>query len=142
MNIFAEKLKEVMDERHISQADLSRLTGIGRSRICQYLSGKFEPKVSSLVAIADALGVPMEYLLGQAPQYEETMSVPKVAAMLNIRPQQLRQDLKSRKVPFGYAVLRNGRYQYFISQKKFEEFMERKVMSDDGEAIPPSRKGT
>lgn len=126
MTIFAERLKQVMEEYHISQSDLSRMTGIGRSRICQYLSGKFEPRVSSLKAIADALGVQMEYLLGNIPQYEETLSVPVAANLLNIRPQQLREQLKSRKVPFGYAVLRNGKYQYFISPKKFEEFLKTK----------------
>lgn len=126
MKIFAERLKEVMEEHHISQSDLARMTGIGRSRICQYLSGKFEPKISSLKIIADALDVPSDYLIDVIPTYEETLSVPVVASLLQINPQQLREQLKSRKVPFGYAVLRNGRYQYFISSKKFEEFLIKK----------------
>lgn len=76
--------------------------------------------------IADAIDVPSDYLIGVIPTYEETLSVPVVASLLQINPQQLREQLKLRKVPFGYAVLRNGRYQYFISSKKFEEFLIKK----------------
>ena len=40
---FAEKLQELMIEQDISQTQLSEMTGIGRSSISQYLSGKNEP---------------------------------------------------------------------------------------------------
>lgn len=40
---FAEKLKVLMGELDLSQSKLSDLTGIGKSSISQYLSGKNEP---------------------------------------------------------------------------------------------------
>ena len=42
---FADKLQSLMTERGISQAKLSELTGIGKSSISQYLSGKNQPTV-------------------------------------------------------------------------------------------------
>lgn len=40
---FSEKLKNLMSELGLSQSKLSDLTGIGKSSISQYLSGKNEP---------------------------------------------------------------------------------------------------
>ena len=40
---FSQKLKYILSEQNISQAELSRLTGINKSSICQYLSGKNIP---------------------------------------------------------------------------------------------------
>ena len=40
---FAKNLKSVMDEKNISQTDLSILTGIGKPSLSQYLSGKNVP---------------------------------------------------------------------------------------------------
>ena len=46
-----------MSEQGISQAELSKLTGIGRSSICQYLSGKIVPAPDRKALIAEVLGV-------------------------------------------------------------------------------------
>lgn len=40
---FADKLKNLMKELDLTQSKLSDLTGIGKSSISQYLSGKNEP---------------------------------------------------------------------------------------------------
>lgn len=40
---FASKLKGLMEELDLTQAKVSDLTGIGRSSISQYVSGKNEP---------------------------------------------------------------------------------------------------
>lgn len=40
---FSERLKQAMVERNMTQAELSALTGIGKSSISQYVSGKNEP---------------------------------------------------------------------------------------------------
>ena len=52
---FAERLKEVMKEQNLSQSDLSHLTGIGRSSISQYLSGRNIPTLQRQENIAIAL---------------------------------------------------------------------------------------
>lgn len=58
---FAKKLKNLMDELNITQSKLSKLTGIGKSSISQYLSGKNEPSKARKFEIARALGVEEDY---------------------------------------------------------------------------------
>ena len=118
--IFAKRLKEVMDDRHLSQSDLARMTGMGRYKINQYLSGKFQPRCSSLKIIADTLNVSADYLMGRIDKTIETISVLEAARMLNMLPQKLRGELKKPSNPYGYAIKRNGRYEYFINPKVFE----------------------
>ena len=43
---FANKLKGLMEELDLTQAKVSDLTGIGRSSISQYVSGKNEPSIN------------------------------------------------------------------------------------------------
>ena len=40
---FGEKLKVLMRDQGLTQSELSALTGVGKSSISQYLSGKNEP---------------------------------------------------------------------------------------------------
>ena len=58
---FAEKLKALMGELDLSQSKLSDLTGIGKSSISQYLSGKNEPSKDRKKEIARKLGVQEDY---------------------------------------------------------------------------------
>lgn len=60
---FAERLKEVMKEQNLSQSDLSHLTGIGRSSISQYLSGRNIPTLQRQENIAIALNLPADYFI-------------------------------------------------------------------------------
>jgi transcriptional regulator with XRE-family HTH domain len=54
---FAHNLKSIMLEQNINQTDLSNLTGIGKSSLSQYLSGKNIPHSHRIAEIAEALGV-------------------------------------------------------------------------------------
>ena len=40
---FSEKLKTLMQQQGLTQAQVKKLTGIGASSISQYVSGKNEP---------------------------------------------------------------------------------------------------
>ena len=64
MGIVADRLREAMDLRQIKQADLSRITGIGKSSISTYLSGEYEPKQINTYKLAQALNVNPSWLLG------------------------------------------------------------------------------
>ena len=69
----SERIKEIMDEFHLTQADLvrrcekySELYGekFGRSYISQYLSGKYVPNQRKLTILALALNVSETWLMG------------------------------------------------------------------------------
>lgn len=61
---FSERLKEIVMEKNIRQADLCAKTQIGKSAMSQYLSGSFEPKQKNLFRLSEALGVSEAWLMG------------------------------------------------------------------------------
>mgnify|MGYP002625850665 CR=1 FL=1 len=64
MSTFAENLRAAMEEKQITQAELSKRTGISKSFISQYLSGKFKPREDKLSMLAQTLGTTKGALLG------------------------------------------------------------------------------
>ena len=59
-----QRIKEALLKRGMKQQDLVRLTGIGKSGISQYISGKFVPKQKAAHLIAKALNVSEAWLMG------------------------------------------------------------------------------
>lgn len=124
---FAQRLKQTMLDRGITQTDLAKATGIGKSGISQYCSGKNIPRKNALNAIATALGVSSEWLCAtDAPitrrGHPNRISVEVAAKLLGSGKQFVRQCLKNRDVGYGHAVLMpSGKYEYMIYRKKFEE---------------------
>lgn len=59
-----ERIKEAMSLRHKTQADLCELTGIPKSAMSQYVSGKFVPKQTRTHLLAKALEVNDAWLMG------------------------------------------------------------------------------
>jgi transcriptional regulator with XRE-family HTH domain len=62
--LFSERLYDEMIENNMKQADLCRVTGIGKSAMSQYLSSSFIPKNDKIYLLAKALNVTPEWLLG------------------------------------------------------------------------------
>lgn len=62
--IFAERLSEALKEKKIKPIELSRLCGINKSTISQYLSGKYIPKQDNVTKISKVLGMSPLRLLG------------------------------------------------------------------------------
>lgn len=65
MSSVSERLKYAMKLRNKKQVDLVRMTGIGKSSICTYLSGEYEPKQTNTYKLASALNVNPAWLMGQ-----------------------------------------------------------------------------
>lgn len=61
---FIERLNSILQKRNLSQADLSKMTGIRSSSISDWLKGKYEPKQDKIAIIADALNVSPVWLIG------------------------------------------------------------------------------
>lgn len=54
---FGSLLQRLLDERGLSQADLSKLTGIRASSISDWINGIYYPKQDKRLLIAKALGI-------------------------------------------------------------------------------------
>ncbi len=64
MNEFGERVKRLLCEKKLSQAELSLLSGVTAPSLCRYLRGDIEPRIDIVRNIARALGVSEAYLLG------------------------------------------------------------------------------
>lgn len=60
---FAETLSRLLKEYNISQKELSEKTGHTEASISRYINGQRIPKATTVIAIAEALGVPADMLL-------------------------------------------------------------------------------
>lgn len=124
---FSEKLKNLMSELGLSQSKLSDLTGIGKSSISQYLSGKNEPSKDRKQEIARALGVQETYFEMFEPaatvQHDGVVNVPVllVAKLMGKSKEWVIQGLRDGVFQWGYAVKLTN-WSYFISSVKFTEY--------------------
>lgn len=124
---FADKLNRLMKELGLKQSNLSDLTGIGKSSISQYLSGKNEPTRERKQEIARALGVQEDYfdsLITTAMVQHDgavNLPVPTAAKLMRKSKEWVMQGLRDGVFPWGYAVKLTN-WSYFISSVKFTEY--------------------
>ena len=65
MSIFSERLRQLRNERNVSQVALAKEVGVS-SRVYQdYESGKREAQMTTLIRMADFFGVSLDYLTGR-----------------------------------------------------------------------------
>ncbi len=66
------KIKEIRQQKGLTQKQLGDLCGMADSAIRRYENGKANPKIETLQKIADALDVPLDYLLGWEDKFNES----------------------------------------------------------------------
>ena len=130
---FSSQLKKAMLERNISQVKLSQLTGIGKSSISQYISGKNVPKEEALEKIASVLDCSVEFLNATEADIDsgnsgmKNVPVAEAAKRLGIGRQSVRRALQNKSAAFGFAVWNPVNefrpYSYHISERKLNEYI-------------------
>lgn len=72
MQILAKRLKELREGRRIYQRELAEILGMSFRGYQNYETGQSEPKLATLVAIADYYQVSIDYLVGRtdAPDFQ------------------------------------------------------------------------
>ena len=104
---FAERLRQVMAERGLKQADLIHAAAkkdqkLGKSQVSQYVSGKVTPRSEVMALIAAILGVDAGWLAtgegGRAAARPETATTPKTTANATQRRATMREFKKSTKL--------------------------------------------
>lgn len=118
--MFVQRVKQAMNEQGISQSELVKITGISRSGISQYLSGKNIPRKKALTAIANALNVSPEWLVESD---NKKITVQFIADLMNTTPQTVRIGLQQGEFPFGVALkVGSERYTYLFYPEKVKEY--------------------
>ena len=93
MTNFANILKNLRTRRGISQADLARLLGVGRSTIASYENGTRKPDHETLLQIAACFQVSTDFLLGN--EKNVIVEIPVYAEMVK----EINQLLHSTPLP-------------------------------------------
>lgn len=68
MTKFPERLRQLREERGVSQAVVSKELGVSRYTVYSYEKGKTDPTLDSLVILADYFDVTLDYLLGRSDE--------------------------------------------------------------------------
>ena len=58
-----EKYEALKAERNVTDADVTRETGVKSSTLSDWKAGRYKPKADKLLKIAKFCGVPLEYFL-------------------------------------------------------------------------------
>ena len=61
--MFEKNLKELREQKNLTQYELAQLVGVTQSAIAQFELGSSLPNIKTAVRIADALGVTCEQLV-------------------------------------------------------------------------------
>lgn len=64
MNKFAERLKELREERGLSQNQLAKLTSLSQSSIGYWEQKLRTPTIDSIIILVNFFGVTSDYLIG------------------------------------------------------------------------------
>lgn len=70
MDTFAERIKELRQERGLSQEALGAMIGVSKYSIHTYEKGKNYPEMKSFMALAEYFQVSLDYLAGWSDQRE------------------------------------------------------------------------
>lgn len=74
------RIREALDLRGMKQADLCRMTGISKSSMSGYVSGRDDPKQDKIYAMAQVLGVNPAWLYGFSDEREPRENMPVSSA--------------------------------------------------------------
>ena len=127
---FSEKLKKAMQDLNINQKQLCVMTGIGKSSISQYLSGKNIPTDERQRKIALAIGLKEDYFCSGSKKAViknngegiQKLLVCDAAKLLGMNHDTVRKGLQQGVFPWGYAIKTSeNRWVYFINAKSFAE---------------------
>lgn len=72
---FQQRLKELLEEKGLTQSALSKLSGVSTSNITRYLKGEYKAKQDYIYLLARALNVSPVYLMGLSDN-REAITVP------------------------------------------------------------------
>lgn len=126
---FAQRLRAAMEQAGMNQAELAAQTGASKAAISQYLSGRNTPGIERIKALADALGVTFDDLLGYGAQLEPRQQRRKItihdaARCMGKSDQFIRVGLQRGFLSFGNAVPGTGeRWNYYINPAKFRDYV-------------------
>ena len=84
IHTMGERIASLRRHSGLSQSALAHTLGLSTSTIAMYEQGRRQPSISIIIALADALGVTIHYLLTGQPAQETFSQSPAIAARANL----------------------------------------------------------
>lgn len=64
MNKFPQRLKELREDKKLSQTQLAKLTGISQPTITRWENGERVPNIDSIIILCNFFVISADYLIG------------------------------------------------------------------------------
>ncbi len=110
--IFAQRLREAMEERGMKPTDLSEASGVDKAAISNYLNGKYIAKQDKVYALARALRVNPAWLMGQSEDkstvFEPPMPMDEEIQIMSRGMQQLSAADRKRLIDMARLMFREA----------------------------------
>lgn len=120
---FNKRLQCVLDQKKLKQISLCELTGLSSAQVHHLVSGRtHDPKLSTVVKIADALDVSLDYLAGRKQTPEIRLSTDEKQLVSNYRD----------STPDRKRILQQTAHDSAVMSKDMEE---REVSKDKSKAV-------
>lgn len=120
--VFPIRLRELIDEKKVSQQEVADYVGVKRQTIAQWKDGKTAPDIYNFQKLAQYFEVPYEYLLGESDSKEkENLYLEEALGLSDEAIQTLRQANTERKKEFPYSMLLSQ----ILGDKRFMEILEK-----------------
>ena len=137
--MFNINLKNIMDQRGVTAAELSKITGIGKSNFSNWRHATSKPGVKTMQVLAEALDCTIEDLTGSTPEAQvieaqtplsapivgiKNVSIEEAARRMGKSKQFVRVALQKGVAPFGFAIKVSGnKYSYNIPPARLERYL-------------------
>lgn len=76
-----ERIKILMNEKHMTQKELAKSAGITEASLSKYMNGTRTPRIDVIVSISRVLGVTTDELIGN-PTQDGQMGIVQMKAVL------------------------------------------------------------
>ncbi|ACV57529.1 MULTISPECIES: helix-turn-helix domain-containing protein [Alicyclobacillus] len=70
MTLFSQRLTELLDRTGTTRRSFAQALGVSERMVQYYITGKKDPTVETLIAIADFFDVSLDYLVGRSENPE------------------------------------------------------------------------
>ncbi|ABS33754.1 helix-turn-helix transcriptional regulator [Clostridium botulinum] len=66
--MFGDRLKELREEKQLTQEELGKFLNVSRQAISSYESEETEPSINNLIKLANIFNISLDYLLGRTKE--------------------------------------------------------------------------
>jgi len=122
LSYIGENIKKIRTAKNISQAEFANLFDLGRASVGAYEEGRSEPKIDTIIQIANTFSVSIDVLLKRELTVAEIFSLGLVNEKLN-RAHKLAEGAAQKALASEIPLLRYGEFVNYLVQGENQDFV-------------------